>query len=123
MCNVALPRRSVQLSVGALPLVRPSAEGRSPNQGQSHAFTSGAEAAAISGDEHSDPAEAAARFSADTGNDVSWRSGSNINTCSESRDTQMMKTLNDTEARELFKSARVVRLGCILNGEPYVVPI
>ncbi len=35
----------------------------------------------------------------------------------------MMKTLNEKEARELFQSARVVRLGCIANGEPYVVPI
>ena len=35
----------------------------------------------------------------------------------------MMKTLSNEEARELFNSARVVRLGCIVNGEPYVVPI
>lgn len=35
----------------------------------------------------------------------------------------MMKTLNDTDARKLFESARVARLGCIVNGEPYVVPI
>jgi nitroimidazol reductase NimA-like FMN-containing flavoprotein (pyridoxamine 5'-phosphate oxidase superfamily) len=35
----------------------------------------------------------------------------------------MMRTLNETEARKLFQSARVVRLGCIVNGEPYVVPI
>jgi len=35
----------------------------------------------------------------------------------------MMKTLNDTDARKLFESARVARLGCIINGEPYVVPI
>ncbi|HEV8428809.1 MAG TPA: pyridoxamine 5'-phosphate oxidase family protein [Pyrinomonadaceae bacterium] len=35
----------------------------------------------------------------------------------------MMKTLNEIEARRLFQSARVVRLGCIVNGEPYVVPI
>jgi nitroimidazol reductase NimA-like FMN-containing flavoprotein (pyridoxamine 5'-phosphate oxidase superfamily) len=34
-----------------------------------------------------------------------------------------MKTLSDGDARKLFESARVVRLGCIVNGEPYVVPI
>lgn len=34
-----------------------------------------------------------------------------------------MKMLSDEEARSLFESARVVRLGCIINGEPYVVPI
>jgi nitroimidazol reductase NimA-like FMN-containing flavoprotein (pyridoxamine 5'-phosphate oxidase superfamily) len=35
----------------------------------------------------------------------------------------MMRTLNNEEARRLFQAARVVRLGCIVNGEPYVVPI
>ncbi len=35
----------------------------------------------------------------------------------------MIKTLNDQDARKLFESARVARLGCIVNGEPYVVPI
>ena len=35
----------------------------------------------------------------------------------------MIKTLNDQDARKLFQSARVARLGCIVNGEPYVVPI
>jgi len=35
----------------------------------------------------------------------------------------MMKNLGDDDARELFKSANVARLGCIVNGEPYVVPI
>ena len=35
----------------------------------------------------------------------------------------MMKMLSDDEARRLFHSGRVVRLGCIVNGEPYVVPI
>ena len=35
----------------------------------------------------------------------------------------MMKTLNDDDARKLFETARVARLGCIVNGEPYVVPI
>lgn len=35
----------------------------------------------------------------------------------------MLKTLSNDEARELFGVARVARLGCIVNGEPYVVPI
>lgn len=35
----------------------------------------------------------------------------------------MMNMLSEDEARQLFQSARVVRLGCIVNGEPYVVPI
>jgi nitroimidazol reductase NimA-like FMN-containing flavoprotein (pyridoxamine 5'-phosphate oxidase superfamily) len=35
----------------------------------------------------------------------------------------MMKMLCDVEARKLFQFARVARLGCIVNGEPYVVPI
>jgi nitroimidazol reductase NimA-like FMN-containing flavoprotein (pyridoxamine 5'-phosphate oxidase superfamily) len=35
----------------------------------------------------------------------------------------MMKMLTDDEARRLFQFARVARLGCIVNGEPYVVPI
>jgi uncharacterized protein len=35
----------------------------------------------------------------------------------------MMKMLTNEEARRLFQAARVVRLGCIVNGEPYVVPI
>ena len=35
----------------------------------------------------------------------------------------MMKMLSDDEARKVLESARVVRLGCIVNGEPYVVPI
>ncbi|HSD46653.1 MAG TPA: pyridoxamine 5'-phosphate oxidase family protein [Pyrinomonadaceae bacterium] len=35
----------------------------------------------------------------------------------------MMKMLTDEEARKLFESTRVARLGCIVNGEPYVVPI
>ena len=34
-----------------------------------------------------------------------------------------MKTLSDQEARELFQHTRVARLGCIVNNEPYVVPI
>jgi nitroimidazol reductase NimA-like FMN-containing flavoprotein (pyridoxamine 5'-phosphate oxidase superfamily) len=35
----------------------------------------------------------------------------------------MMKMLNNEEARRLFDVARVARLGCIVNGEPYVIPI
>lgn len=35
----------------------------------------------------------------------------------------MMKMLSDDEARRLFESARIGRLGCIVNGDPYVVPI
>jgi len=35
----------------------------------------------------------------------------------------MMKMLSDDEARRLFQFARVTRLACIVNGEPYVVPI
>jgi uncharacterized protein len=35
----------------------------------------------------------------------------------------MMKMLNNDEARRLFQAARIGRLGCIVNGEPYVVPV
>ena len=35
----------------------------------------------------------------------------------------MMKMLSNEDARQLFQRARVARLGCIVNGEPYVVPI
>ena len=35
----------------------------------------------------------------------------------------MMRMLNNEEARRLLQAARVTRLGCIANGEPYVVPI
>ena len=35
----------------------------------------------------------------------------------------MIKRLSDDAARELFQAAHVARLGCIVNGEPYVVPI
>ena len=35
----------------------------------------------------------------------------------------MMKMLTDEESRKLFQFAKVARLGCIVNGEPYVVPI
>jgi nitroimidazol reductase NimA-like FMN-containing flavoprotein (pyridoxamine 5'-phosphate oxidase superfamily) len=31
--------------------------------------------------------------------------------------------LSNEEARGLFQTARVARLGCVVNGEPYVVPI
>ena len=34
-----------------------------------------------------------------------------------------MKMLSNEAARHLFHEARVVRLGCSVNGEPYVVPI
>ena len=34
-----------------------------------------------------------------------------------------MKMLSHDQARELFQLAHVARLGCIVNGEPYVVPI
>lgn len=35
----------------------------------------------------------------------------------------MMKMLSNEEARQLFQRARIARLGCIVNGDPYVVPI
>lgn len=35
----------------------------------------------------------------------------------------MMKMLNNEETRKLFQNAKVARLGCIVNGDPYVVPI
>ena len=35
----------------------------------------------------------------------------------------MITMLSDTEARKLLQSAPVARLGCIVNGEPYIVPI
>ena len=35
----------------------------------------------------------------------------------------MMTILKEIEARNVLDSARVARLGCIVNGEPYVVPI
>ena len=34
-----------------------------------------------------------------------------------------MTMLNEIEARKVLQAARVARLGCIVNGEPYVVPI
>ena len=35
----------------------------------------------------------------------------------------MMKMLSDDDARRMFHEAHIFRLGCIVNGEPYVVPI
>ena len=35
----------------------------------------------------------------------------------------MMSTLSDHDARRVLQSARVARLGCLVNGEPYIVPI
>ncbi|HSK64404.1 MAG TPA: pyridoxamine 5'-phosphate oxidase family protein [Pyrinomonadaceae bacterium] len=35
----------------------------------------------------------------------------------------MMKMLSNDDARRLFHAGRSARLGCIVNGEPYVVPI
>ena len=35
----------------------------------------------------------------------------------------MMTMLNEIQARKVLQSARVARLGCIVNGAPYVVPI
>lgn len=35
----------------------------------------------------------------------------------------MMKMLSNDESRRLFEVTRVARLGCIVNGKPYVVPI
>jgi uncharacterized protein len=35
----------------------------------------------------------------------------------------MIKILSNEEARRIFQTARVARLGCIVNGEPYVVPV
>ena len=35
----------------------------------------------------------------------------------------MLRMLSEQETRRLFQSAHVARLGCIVNDEPYVVPI
>ena len=35
----------------------------------------------------------------------------------------MMTMLTENEARKVLQSARAARLGCIVDGEPYVVPI
>lgn len=34
-----------------------------------------------------------------------------------------MNMLSNDEARRLFDVARVARLGCVVNGEPYVIPV
>ena len=35
----------------------------------------------------------------------------------------MVSSLNDEQARNLLETATIGRLGCIVDGEPYVVPI
>ena len=35
----------------------------------------------------------------------------------------MLKMLTNDEARRLFQLAKVARLGCTVNGAPYIVPI
>lgn len=35
----------------------------------------------------------------------------------------MLRMLSEQETRRMFQAARVVRLGCIVDDEPYVVPI
>ena len=35
----------------------------------------------------------------------------------------MITMLDNQDARKVFLSARVARLGCTVNGEPYIVPI
>jgi uncharacterized protein len=35
----------------------------------------------------------------------------------------MMKMLSNEEGRKLLQAAHVARLGCVVNGEPYVVPV
>lgn len=35
----------------------------------------------------------------------------------------MLKMLSNEEGRRLLQATRVARLGCVVNGEPYVVPI
>jgi nitroimidazol reductase NimA-like FMN-containing flavoprotein (pyridoxamine 5'-phosphate oxidase superfamily) len=35
----------------------------------------------------------------------------------------MITMMSDVQARELLHSAGIARLGCIVNGEPYIVPI
>lgn len=35
----------------------------------------------------------------------------------------MTRTLSDAEARNLIGNGKIGRLGCVVNGEPYVVPI
>jgi len=35
----------------------------------------------------------------------------------------VITTLTDEQVRSLFRSARVARLGCVVNGDPYIIPI
>ena len=35
----------------------------------------------------------------------------------------MLATLNNAAAQKVLRSGRVARLGCLANGEPYIVPI
>ena len=35
----------------------------------------------------------------------------------------MIKTLSTDEAHELLRESRLARLGCVIDGEPYVVPV
>jgi len=35
----------------------------------------------------------------------------------------MLKMLSNEEGRRLLQATRVARLGCVVNGEPYVVPV
>lgn len=35
----------------------------------------------------------------------------------------MITTLTAEQVRQLFQSARVARLGCVVNGDPYIIPI
>lgn len=32
----------------------------------------------------------------------------------------MIRMFSNAEARELFQTARIARLGCVVNGEPYL---
>lgn len=34
-----------------------------------------------------------------------------------------MRALNEEEARSLLNSAKIGRLGCVVDGEPYIIPI
>ena len=35
----------------------------------------------------------------------------------------MITTLTEEQIRKLFHSARIARLGCVVEGEPYIIPI
>ena len=41
----------------------------------------------------------------------------------EARTSLMTRTMSDVEARALLSAGRVGRLGCVVKGEPYVLPI